>query len=485
MSNPNDFTPRTRRFSRGLMRFNLRRGVFAVAAAASLAACQNDLTLPNYNSPTVEGLSGDAAGLQLAATGILIRERNNYGGYIRDVSLFGREGYYYFQTDARYVSDYLIGAGTGAARALSPTGFASGNWFEYFRNQRNAVNLINAVEGSSLSDQQKAATRGFANTFRALDMYYVVSLRDSLGIPVEIKPNPNDQSAFVSRDSVYKSISALLETAKTDLAAAGSVSFPFTLHEGFAGFDTPATFLKFNRAIAARVLAVRGSLECGNACYTQALTAVSESFATAPGAASTLADLNVGVYNVYSTAPGDVLNGLNFTQDANQLAHASIVTDAQKKLDGTTLDDRVTRKVVALATPVASPGSGVGIVANYRFSIYPTNTSPTPIIRNEELLLIRAEANIKLNNLGAATIDINNVRSVSGGLPPLAGAPTIDALIYERRASLLLEGFRWTDARRFGKLATLPLDLTTHFVARVVPIPKAECDARLTPPAGC
>jgi hypothetical protein len=472
------------------MRFTFRRGVFAAVAAASLAACSNELTLPNYNSPTVSGLSGDPAGLQLAATGILIRERNNYFGYIRDVSLFGREGYYYFQTDARFVTDYLVGAGTGAARSLSPTGFAAGNWFEYFRNQRNAFNLVNAVGASTLSDQQKAAARGFANTFRALDLYYAISLRDTLGAPVEIRPNPSDQAPFVSRDSVYKSISALLDGAKTDLAAAGSADFPFVLHSGFAGFNKPATFLKFNRAIAARVLAIRGSFQgaatCGNACYTQALTAVSESFATAPGAAASLADLNVGAYNVYSTAPGDALNSLNFTQDANVLAHQSIVTDAQKQPDGTTPDARVTRKVVALATPVGSPGgTTAGIAANYRFSIYSSNTAPTPIIRNEELLLIRAEANIQLNNLPAALTDINNVRSVSGGLGPLVGAPTIDALIYERRASLLLEGFRWIDARRFNKLATLPLDLATHFVAKVVPIPKAECDARLVTPNGC
>ena len=193
--------------------------------------------------------------------------------------------------------------------------------------------------------------------------------------------------------------------------------------------------------------------------------------------------MNIGTYNVYSTAPGDALNSLNFTQDANVLAHASIVTDAQKQADGTTLDARVTRKVVALATPVGSPADK-GIPATYRFSLYPTNTSSTPIIRNEELLLIRAEANIKLGNLAAALTDINNVRAVSGNLPPTAAA-TIDQLIYERRASLLLEGFRWIDARRFGKLATLPLDLATHFVAKVVPIPKAECDARLVIPNGC
>ena len=53
------------------------------------------------------------------------------------------------------------------------------------------------------------------------------------------------------------------------------------------------------------------------------------------------------------------------------------------------------------------------------------------------------------------------------------------------RYSLLLEGFRWVDARRYGRLNTLPLDLPGHFVARVVPIPKAECDVRDTKPNGC
>ena len=468
------------------MRFTFRRSVLAVVATVALAACQNELTLPNYNSPTVQGLAGDPAGLQLGASGILLSERNNYFGYIRDASLFGREGYYYFQTDARYVTDFLVGSGTGAQRKVSPTGFAAGDWREYFRNQRNAVTLVNALETASISEGQKAAGRGFANTFRALDLYYVISLRDSLGAPVEIPDDPRDQAPFVSRDSVYRTISALLETAKTNLVAAGTEPFPFELHEGFTGFDTPATFLKFNRALAARVLDMRGSLDCGNSCYTQALAAVAESFATAPGAAASLADLNVGVYNVYSTAPGDALNSLNYTQDANELAHASIVTDAKKQADGTTLDARVTRKVVALATPVSSPGgSSSGIDALYRFQIYPSNTTPTPIIRNEELLLLRAEANLQLGNVGPALIDFNNVRAVSGNLPPMAGAPTVDSLIYERRASLLLEGFRWVDARRFNRLNTLPLDLSTHFVAKVMPIPKAECDARQTKPTGC
>ena len=82
-----------------------------------------------------------------------------------------------------------------------------------------------------------------------------------------------------------------------------------------------------------------------------------------------------------------------------------------------------------------------------------------------------------------ALTDINTIRTVSGGLAPLGslGADPIGALLYERRYSLLWEGHRWNDMRRYGRLSQLPLDLPSHFVAKVMPIPKQECDARNTP----
>ena len=461
------------------MRTFLRRGLMPVLAAVALTACQSELTIPNFNDATVEGLSADPGGIQLAATGILVSERNNYRTYIRDVSIFGREGYFYFATDSRFVTDFLIGAnGT-----LSPTGFASGNWFGYFRNMRNAVNLVDLANKSSLAENQKAAARGFAHTFRALDMYYALSLRDTLGIPVEILANPNERAPFVSRTIAYARISAVLDSGRTELAAAGPASFPFALHGGYSGFDSPSSFLRFNRALAARMLAIRGSLECGNACYTQALAALGESFVTAPGAATSIAQLNTGVYNIYSTASGDATNGLSTAVDPNFVAHASLAADARTKADGSA-DARALRKVALLASPRVGNPANRSIPATYGQTVYASNSTPTPIIRNEELILIRAEANLRLGNAGAAVVDLNTTRTVSGGLAPGA-APTLDDLLYERRYSLYLEGFRWIDVRRFGRLDTLPLDLPIHFRARVVPIPKAECDARVVKPNGC
>jgi hypothetical protein len=451
---------------------------------AGVAACGADrLVIPNYNAPTTEGVSKDPTGVQLLASGILANERNQLAGTNQSFGIFGREAYNYFATDGRFISNYLTGI-PGPQR-LDPNGFASGLWFARYQNMRDAVQIIDVATASALSTEQKAAVSGFAKTHRALDLLYVIISRDTLGAPVEIPVDPNSPAAFVSRDDVYKFISTMLDDAATNLQAGGS-SFPFVFHSGFAGFDTPATFLKFNRAIAARVLAYRGSLGCGATCYTQALTAIGASFASSQGGATSQADLDRGVYHVYSTAAGDTPNANSFSVQNYIFAHASIQSDAQSGPSG--IDARYTRKVVPLASPVAPP-QNLNVAATVRFSIYPAPTSPAPIIRNEELMLIRAEANIFTNNLGAALADINNVRQVSGGLGPLgpfaSQAEARTALLYERRYSLLFEGQRWNDYRRFNILNQLPLDRPTHFIAKVMPIPQAECDARVVKPNGC
>jgi hypothetical protein len=453
-----------------------------------IAACSSErLNIPNYNQPTTEGLSKDPSAVQLLSSGLLDGTRDGFAGMTRDFGIFGREAYNYFPTDGRNVSNYLVGI-PGPQR-LDPAGFASGNWNIHYQNQRNAVQLVDLVGVSSFSTAEKSAVTGFAKTIQALELLYIIVSRDTLGAPVDIPTDPNSPAPFVSRDSVYKFISAKLDEAASDLGAGGP-SFPITLSSGFTGFSTPATFLQFNRGLAARVLVIRGSLGCGATCYTQALTALGASFVSPVGGATSLADLDRGPYNLYSTAAGDTPNANSFAQQNYIFAHASIETDAQSGPSG--IDARYTRKVVRLASPVAPP-SNLNINATHRFTIFPTPNSPAGIIRNEELMLIRAEANIFTNNFAAALQDINNIRSVSGGLGPTAFATQADgltALLYERRYSLLLEGQRWNDHRRFGLLAQLPIDQpgpppTGQFVAKVMPIPQAECDARVTKPNGC
>lgn len=451
-----------------------RRLLVAAAAAVLLSGCSAErLNIPNFNESSTTQ-AADRPLVQNLASGILAEQRAQMLLLVSNVGIFGRESFLYTSSEPRNTTLFL------AQFPLDNTGFTNGQWDPRFRNVRNALNLVQIANGAAfLTEGEKNAVRGFANTMRALDLSYVIATRDTLGIPTAVDIETNQPQPFVTRDSAYRFISGILDSAATQLTAAGTSAFPFTLPPGFAGFNTPATFRQFNRGIAARVHVYRGTLECGNACFTAALTALGESFLNAtPGA-----DLRRGVYHTFSTAAGDALNTLSIQVTPDQVAHPSIRADAQLQANGTR-DNRFVTKSRAIAARNAPGGIGVGISTDVGFSFYPDQTTPVPIIRNEELILLRAEANIGLNQLAAALPDINYIRATAGLLPPLGPFAdrnaAIDALLYEKRYSLLWEGHRWFDVRRWGRLLTLPLDIPTHFRVRVMPVPQAECLARAT-----
>jgi hypothetical protein len=75
-------------------------------------------------------------------------------------------------------------------------------------------------------------------------------------------------------------------------------------------------------------------------------------------------------------------------------------------------------------------------------------------IRTAEMYLIRAEANAELNNLTAATDDLNFLRSkrITGytNVTFSDKGSLIDAILLERFKELAFEGFRFFDLKRRG-----------------------------------
>jgi hypothetical protein len=459
----------------------------ALGAASLLAACSADrLNITNPNTPTVAAAAADPQALQLQATGLLRQLRGGRGGFMSSVGIFGRESYNYTPQEGRNTSGFLIGI-SGANR-LDPAGFAVGNWAGQYGNLRDIFNLKTAAAASgALSAEQKSATQGFAKTLEGLELLYVISTRDSLGAIVEIKQNASDLAAFVSRDSVYKYILGTLDDGAANLAAGGA-AFPFTMHAGFNGFNTPATFRLFNRAIAARAAAYYATSGGGATAWQRSLTALTASFMNT--SATSRAQLDAGPAHVYSAATGDANNPLNAVTATDIYAHPSFTTDAQNKANGQP-DDRLTSKIGA--RPTRNAPQGLGTPSSIGFNIYPALTSSIPIIRNEELLLLRAEALLATGDKAGALAIVNQIRVSSGGLAAstlTASSPDADLLteiLYNKRYSLMLEGHRWIDMRRYGRLNELPRDITTgvnaHFVARVQPIPQGECLVRVGKPA--
>jgi hypothetical protein len=445
-----------------------------LALCVALIAGCNAVDVINTNNPSIDQLTGSPtpATVATATQGLLITIRGLAGTYAQTAGIFGREVYNLDPSEPRTVNGYLVGP-------LEPGGFGIEFGFgAAYRGIRAGEAILTATDQlESLTPQQKEAIRGFVKTMQAYLFLGQALVRDDIGLPIAVSATTGggDPAPIVSKTEVYANIARLLEEAKVHLAAGGS-AFPFQLHSGFTGFTTPATFLRFNRALKARV-----DLYMKN--YTTALTSLNESFINT--SATTRANFDLGVYHVFSSASGDLTNGQFDATPRAIVVVPSFLNDAQRRADNTP-DLRASAKAAVSTTTLSQQG----VSSNLRNTLYTSTTSPMAIIRNEELILIRAEARWFSGNKQGAIDDINFVRTNSGGLAAttVTAASTDDQfiteLLYNRRYSLFFEfGHRWWDARRFNRLATLDKALATHKIFPYVPYPADECVARIPAPA--
>jgi starch-binding outer membrane protein, SusD/RagB family len=453
----------------------------ATVAAVALAGCNLDLTNPN--NPTLSGaLANPRAATSRMIVGVLATYRANRPDQIRAFGSFGRETYYMFITDGRFI--------TGPLRDWRQNNsFDAGTqWGARYGNYRNAYAAIQIINTTTaLTAAEKNGALGVLNTFTALDLLHVIEARGQIGAVVDMTSDANAVLPIVSQDSVYHWISTKLDTAFAELGAAGG-SFYFPVYSGFGVNvpSTPAGFAQLNRAIKARVEAKRGSIGCGAACYTTSLTALGGTWI----ANLTAANRNDGVYTVYSTASGDFANTVAVS---GAVGNDEFVHPGIDSIPGVTLDDRYRRKLAATTCPAPQAlRSETGVTATHRPCTYLSTSGSIPIIRNEELVLLRAEARWFTGDAAGARADLDSVRlnsgSSNGGTSVVRFAvPTVDSefvseLLLQRTLSLYQEGQRWPDYRRFGKLADLgklTQDVTAGFtVASSSVLPNQECDAR-------
>jgi hypothetical protein len=462
-------------------------GVLSVVVVVAAACKASDLEVTNPNAASPTGAINDPTALQLLATGLFTEQRTTRSGFITNAGVLGRESYTFSPQEGRNVTHPLIGIVVGGVQKLDPTGFATGPWGGQYNLMRDVYNFRKVVEASpALTTAQKAAATGFARTLEAQMMFEIVQTHDTLGGITEVKEDPFELAPFVSRDSMYKFILGSLDAAATNLAAGGT-AFPFTFPPGFAGFNTPSTFLLFNRALKAKAAAHYATAGGGTAAWQTALTALQASFLNA--AATSRSALDAGIYYTHAPSP-DTPNPLSQATNTNLYAHVSFQTDAQLKANGQP-DDRYTAKIrtglPSRQGPVTNDGPTTG-ASTLGFSIWPTTSSSMPQIRNEELILIRAEARLATGDKAGAIADLNQIRTNSGGLPATTLTPAssddaiLTGILYEKRYSLMMEGVRWIDMRRYNKLNLLPLDVASgpnkNFVAKVNPVPQGECLVR-------
>jgi len=430
--------------------YNKRNKVLFILSALALFACTFDDEV-DPNRPSLQGVLSEASinqlnnlvvGVQSTMRGGLEIQTTGSGTMAREL--------YLFDADPRNTADLL---GANGANLDNNSFYTTSPWRNRYVAIKNANILLDAVENtSSASDAQKAGYRGFAKTIIAHELIQLVKSFNRARVDVS---DPSNLGPILDAGAVFSAASTMLDDASSDLGQAGS-SFAFSL-AGFSGFDTPTSFTKFNRALKA-VIAVYSGDSSG------ALSALSSSFMDIDG------DLSVGPKHVFSLNSGDITNPVYKIVDNNGdqiVVHDSFINDAEAG------DTRISSKTVIRANPASQDG----LTGTHQTALYASNISPVDIIRNEELVLLYAEANISAGNLAEATSAINTIRNAAG-LTDYSGVSTAGALttelLHQRRYSLWCENHRMYDLRRYNLSSTLPLDRAGDQVFNVFPIPLTE-----------
>ncbi len=464
----------------------MRKISLALSASFLLAAGCDSGIVTNENSPTVDALAGNltGAGIQTLSLGVLAQDRALIASfaYLIEPEIFARDAYRIDSNEPRYVNETLNGTPDYGSFSGSG-GFAAG-----YTAIRSATTLINALPGAdpgAITEPQRLATTGFIKTIKALDYYRLLELRDTIGVAIQTA-DPNFVAPLSCKANVLDYIASLLDSANTNLTTAGaSAKLPFTLPTGFTAYGrnygVDSNIVKLNRGLKGKVDLYRG-LQHTNptaGAFTAAVAELTQALGGAAPGAVAASTFGNGAYVTF------ISGGTENTPNPLSDSKIGVNPKAQAALQAG--DTRSSKIINRVSAPVTLGGSGLSTTLTYVGS----NTAnaanqvrPNAILRDEEIVLLRAQAYFELGQFANGAADLNSVRTTYGlaaiAVPTtLAAART--ALLYEKRYSLFFEGpQRLVDLRAYGllKAGITPAELPNDPFNTALPIPKFEADAR-------
>lgn len=441
---------------------------FALLTAGLLFSC-NPLDfdeIQDPNNPSVASVTNNASPeqIQFLITGLESRHRSYVTNISQSWNTFGREVWYLNASDPRFQTDWL--GQNGRIPDNSYFGFGStggGSWAIPYQAIKQADVLKQSSENTqTITATQKSAVIGFAKTIQGYQFMIPANFVYQNGIRMDVA-DPLNPGPFVPYAQALDQIKTILDEGFQALESSGTGNFPFKLSSGFNGFNTIASLQQVNRAITARLNAYRKD-------WPGVLTALNGSFMNLTG------DLSRGPAHPYGAAP-DIFNPLFYVPNAaiNTLivVHPSVLDDA------TPGDLRVANKFLKRTNPLTVTSDGRPLVGTHQDARWVNNTAPITFIKNEELILLKAEAHANLDQAGDAVTAINIIRTAAG-IGVYTGATTqaalIDEILYQRRYSLWAEpwGHRWIDARRYDRLNQIPTSYDGGTIFTQFPHPQAE-----------
>jgi starch-binding outer membrane protein, SusD/RagB family len=461
----------------------MKKYTLTLSATLVLAsACIDNTIVTPENAATVDALAGalTKGGVTTLALGVLAADRAFVRdfAYYQETAIMARDAYRIEATEPRYVTEILTGA-------TDPGSFAgSGGWTNGYVATRAATSLLTAlpaVDPTQLSAAEKNVTAGLVQTIKALDYYRLLELRDTLGVAIQTA-DAEAVTPISCKATVLTYIVAQLDSANGNLTAAGAgTKLPFTPPTGLTAFgrsyQSADNLIKLNRGLRGKVQLYRGLQRPTPVAgaFTDAIANLTQALGGAAPGAVPSSTFNNGAYVTF--VAGGTENA------ANPIPLASVGANPKAFAALQPGDTRASKFVTR------SNLSGSGLATTVTFSFATTSntanqTKPLAILRDEELVLLRAQAYFEAGQFANGAADLNSVRT-SYGLAaisvPADLATARAALLYEKRYSLLFEGpQRLVDLRAYGQLKagiTTPEGPNDPFNT-AIPIPKTEADAR-------
>lgn len=393
------------------------RQYFAKALLASslgLAACDLDTTNPN--SPTQETVVADAEGLMALGVGLQLRFGTSTGNFIYSAGLL--------TTELGAIGTAFSTISDAEGGTVPPNAGITGDvWNSSYRAIKTANDIIFNADNVVMPRGTRSGLLGLAYLFKAAALGELLQSFEEMPIETYNDPTPE----FVDRATALAYVLALLDSAQ--IAYADTVpSAQFTSQVLATGLDIPNTIIAYR----ARYRRLGGN-------WAGALAAADSVSRTVFSRLPFSAQAPNPLFNV-STGSSGVLPRDAYRADPLEVQRTAFFVK----------DTAITGRI---GTPLDA------------WVVFAANTSPIPLYYPDEVLLIKAEALVKLGRLTEAQAVVDSVRTDCPGagrvttdpgpcLPPLAAvltAPQLIAEIYRnRRYELFATGLRWEDLRRLG-----------------------------------
>jgi hypothetical protein len=397
----------------------MRRYLTMVLLASSLGLAACDLDTTNPNSPTQETVVTDVEGLMALGVGLQSRFGTSTGNFIYSAGLLTME-LGAISTAFSTISDAEGGTVPPGA------GITGDFWSSSYRTVKTANDIISTTDDVVMPRGTRSGLLGMAYLFKAGALGELLQGFEEIAIDTYDDPTPD----LVDRGTALPYVLALLDSAQRAYA------------------DT-APSAQFTTNVLATGLSIPNTISAYKARYRRLAGDWAGALAAADSVSRT----------VFSMLPFSA-------QGANPLFTLSTGSSGALPRDTLRTSDPAEAQRTAYFVTAANILGRINTPLD-NWATFATNTSPIPTYYPDEVLLIKAEALVRLSRLPEAQAVLDSVRTDCPGagrvttdpgpcLAPLGGtltAPQLIAEIYRnRRYELFATGLRWEDLRRLGQV---------------------------------